>query len=230
MAIWKSIDSKAEKAKVINMKEMNIKFGVYTYNDKEKGFNFKTSLRASGKLQFVNSVANLVIDDNYNSIIRDLAFNIVVIQMFSDINFSELNDGQEATLDQIEDFILETNVVPVIKENMDKGLWEELNGAVDKAIEYKTGIHPNPVAEALGKLMSTLESQISNMDMNSLMKAAQQISDMSHEFTPDKILEAYSKSDIFKDKYKKILAAREKRNVEPEYVAAMDTIQREGGQ
>ena len=54
------------------MKEM--KTGVFTYNNESYDFNFKTSLSAYEKQLFVKTVVSNIVDDNgYDSIIRNLS-------------------------------------------------------------------------------------------------------------------------------------------------------------
>ena len=53
------------------MKE--VRQGTYTYKEDSNVFNFVTDLSVSEKLTFVNSIVDIVVDeDNYNSIIKDL--------------------------------------------------------------------------------------------------------------------------------------------------------------
>ena len=48
-------------------------------------------------------------------------------------------------------------------------LLEELNYAVDKSIQYLTGIHPNPLNDAIASLFSTLENKINEVDLDEMM-------------------------------------------------------------
>jgi hypothetical protein len=173
----------------------NVKMGVYTKGEEQVAFNFYTSLTASKKLTFVNSVVNTIIDDNYNSIIKDVVFDYIMIQVFTDIDTAPLED-----IDKIEEFLADTNVISIIKENVESGLIDELNKAVDMNIEYRTGIHKNPIGEVFANLLNTLENKIDNIniDTDSMMKMAEVFNGISGELTVDKVLEAYSKSDTFK--------------------------------
>jgi len=173
-----------------------VKMGVYTRNGEENTFNYYSALRAYDKLKFVNFVTDTLVDGNYNSVIRDMVFDIAVVHIMTDIDVSNILDSNDA-VNQIEDFLDETNIVEIVKANADD-LIEELNDAVDKNIEYKTGIHKNPIAESLSHLLNTLEKKVTDIDTDSIMKMAQVIGNMSGEFTADKVIEAYSKSDMFK--------------------------------
>jgi hypothetical protein len=171
--------------------------GVYTKNGEENTFNYYSTLRAYDKIKFVNFVSDILIDDNYNSVLRDIIFDIAIVHILTDIDVSDVINSVNA-INQIEDFLDETNIVKIVKANADE-LIEELNKAVDENIEYRTGIHKNPIAESLSHLLNTLEKKVSGIDTDSMMKMAQIINNMSGEFTADKLLEAYSKSDMFKN-------------------------------
>lgn len=173
-----------------------VKMGVYNRNGEENTFNYYSTLRAYDKLKFVNFVTDTLIDGNYNFVIRDMIFDIAIVHIMTDIDVSNILESADV-VNQIEDFLDETNIVEIVKANADD-LIEELNDAVDKNIEYRTGIHKNPITESLSHLLDTLEKKVSGVDTDSMMKMAQVIGNMSGELTADKVLEAYSKSDMFK--------------------------------
>lgn len=182
------------------MKEM--KTGVFTYNNEDYNFNFDTSLSAYEKQMFVKTVVNNIIDDDiYDIIIKDLIFDFTIIEMFTNIdtsfiNMKDDNDNDIAPIIIIEHFLEETNVVDIVKENMDIGLLDELYNAVGLNIQYLTGINPNPLNEAIVKLLSTLEKKIDGVDLDSLMGMAQKFAGMTEDFTVDNIVNAYMNSDV----------------------------------
>ena len=187
------------------MNEMkNIKTGTYTYNEESYIFNFATNLSAYKKLMFVNYVVNSLVDeDSYDSIVRDLIFDFSIVSIFTDIDTSFINakDDDGNTINPIifiEQFLEETNVVDIVKANMIDGLLEELNNAVDKSIEYLTGIHPNPLNDALVSLVNTFEKRINEVNLNDAMSMAQKFMGMTEELTPESVVNAYLKSDIHK--------------------------------
>ena len=72
------------------MKEM--KNGVFTYNNESYNFEFKTSLSAYDKQIFVKTVVgNLVDDAGYDVVIKDLIFDFVIIEVFTNIDTSFIN-------------------------------------------------------------------------------------------------------------------------------------------
>lgn len=181
------------------MNEMmnNTKTGTYFYNDESYSFNFVTSLSAANKAVFVRTVVDTIVDDtSYDSVLRDIIFDYTTISMFTDIDTSFLKiaddeDNAVANIDLIEDFLLSTNIIEVIKANAFPTLFEELNKAVDKSIEYRTGIHPFPIADSLASLLSTLEKKIDEFDMGSMMGMAQKFAGITDELTPESLVSAY---------------------------------------
>lgn len=195
------------------MKE--IKNGVFTYNNESYNFEFKTSLSAHDKQVFVKTVVgNLVDDAGYDAVIKDLIFDFVIIEVFTNIDTSFINMEDDEGNDinpiiPIEHFLEETNVVDIVKENMETGLLDELNRAVDLDIQYLTGIHPNPLNEAITNLISTIEKKIREVDLDSMMSMAQKFAGMSEDFTLDNIVNAYMNSDIHKSNLAEIKEAKE---------------------
>jgi transcriptional regulator with PAS, ATPase and Fis domain len=191
----------------------DIKTGVYTYNGEEKQFSFKTSLSVYDKARFVNIYESLILGDGtYYSIFEDLFFDFVIIDVFTDVNVFEDN---KYSLGVIESLIEETEIVDIVKANVDYSIIVELKEAVDKNIEYKTGIHRNPLApviESLSNLLDTVEYKLSTIDVEGMMEFANVFSNMTGELTPEKMLDAYAKSDVFKNKYAEILKEKEKHN------------------
>lgn len=183
----------------------NTKTGTYFYNDESYSFNFVTSLSAANKVVFVRTVVDTIVDDaSYDSVLRDIIFDYTTISMFTDIDTSFLKiagdeDNAVANIDLIEDFLLSTNIVEIVKENALPTLFEELNKAVDKSIEYRTGIHPSPIADSLASLLSTLEKKIDEFDIGSMMGMAQKFVGMTGELTPESLVSAYINSDTHKN-------------------------------
>ena len=200
------------------MKE--IKNGVFTYNNESYNFEFKTSLSAHDKQVFVKTVVgNLVDDAGYDVVIKDLIFDFVIIEVFTNIDTSFINMEDDEGNDinpiiPIEHFLEETNVVDIVKENMETGLLDELNRAVDLDIQYLTGIHPNPINEAITSLISTIEKKIGEVDLDSMMSMAQKFAGMTEDFTLDNIVNAYMNSDIHKSNLAEIKEAKEETKTE----------------
>lgn len=199
------------------MKE--VKMGVYTKGEETFNFNFYTDLTVANKLRFVNSVTDLVVDGNhYNSVIRGLVFDFYTIDIMTDIDTTEFK-ASPAFLDSVEQFLEETNIVDIVKANASPTLFDELNGAVDKAIAYRTGIHNSPIADSLASLFSTIEKKAKEFDMNDIMEMAQKFAGMTGELTPESIVDAYMNSDTHQ---KNVIEIEEAKKHRAEFAKDMD--------
>lgn len=204
------------------MKE--VKMGVYTRKTEntEETFEFKfyTDLTVTQKLLFTNSVTNLVVDkNNYNSIIRDLIFDFYIVDIMTDIETDDFKKSPNFLRD-VEDFLFSTNIVDVVKANVIPALFEELNKAVDKAIEYKTGIHPSPIGDSFASLIKTIEKKVNEIDLNDMMGMVQKFAGMTGELTPESIVNAYMNTDIHKNNVIEIEEAKKQR---AEFAKDIDT-------
>lgn len=175
-----------------------MKAGAYILNDKYYDFNFVTNLSAADKLNFVNSVVDLIVDENsYNSIIRDIIFDFYIVDIMTDVDTTELKKSL-TFLNDVEDFLFSTNIVEIVRANAFPTIFDELNIAVDKSIQYLTGIHPSPISDSIASLVSAIEKKINDIDTSSMMEMANVFSRMTGEITPESIVNAYLSSDIYK--------------------------------
>lgn len=202
----------------------NVMTGAYINGDDVQQFKFYTDLSAANKLRLVNSVSSLLVDgENYNAVIRDLLFDFYIVDIFSvDNNTRELiNDLKDSTafIEDVEEFLESTNIVEIIKANAHYGLIDELNHAVDLNVQYLTGIHPNPLNEALTSLVNTFEKKISEVDLNSMMDMAKIFTGMTDDFTPENIVNAYIASDAHK---KNLADIEESKKNKSEFAEDMD--------
>lgn len=172
--------------------------GAYVHNDETYNFNFGTDLSVTDKARFVNAIVDFVVDENhYNSVIRDLIFDFYVIDIMTDISTAEFKQS-ETFFDDVEQFLDETNIIDIVKANAFPTLFDELNNAVDKSIEYLTGIHPNLLNDALTSLVNALEKKVNEIDLDSAMNMAKLFTGMTEDFTPENIVNAYMTSDMHK--------------------------------
>lgn len=194
------------------MEEM--KNGVFTYNEESYNFDFKTSLSAYDKQRFVKTVvSNVVYDNNYDVVIKDLIFDFIIIEVFTNIDtsFINMNDDSGKVINPIiliEHFLDESNVVDIVKANMETGLLDELTRAVDLNIQYLTGIRPNPLNESLASLINTIENKVNTVDLDSMMDMAQNFAKMTDGFTIEDVVNAYMNSDIHKNNLVEIEEAK----------------------
>lgn len=194
------------------MKE--VKMGVYTKGEEAFDFNFYTDISIADKQKFVNSVVNLIVDNDeeqYNFVLRDLIFDFYIIDFFTDVDTTELKESLYFVND-VEQFLEETNIVEIVKANAFPTLFDELNKAVDKSIEYITGIHPNTLSDALANLINTLEKKVREVDLDNMTNMAQKFAGMTDELTPESIMNAYMNSDIYKKNLEEIKDAKKQRS------------------
>ena len=124
-----------------------MKNGIFTYNNESYEFRFKTSLSAYDKQVFVKTVINNLIDDDYyDVVIKDLIFDFAIIELFTNVDISFIDnqkddDGNKINpITVIEHFLEESDVLKIVKANMEDGLLENLNRAVDLNIQYLTWV------------------------------------------------------------------------------------------
>lgn len=175
----------------------------YISNGEEIEFNYYASPSMSKKLSFVKSVVDTVCgDDYYYPMIKDMTFDFCLIEFFSDII---VDDDNEDTIDYVEEFLANNNAATVMKLGMDFDVVQELYDNVDKMIEYKTGIHPAPIADAISKVLDTLEQKFAGIDVDAMTGMANVFGKLQGDITPEKMLEAYAKSDVFKKQYDNVV-------------------------
>lgn len=195
------------------MKEM--KNGVFTYKDESYNFDFKTSLSAYDRQVFVRTVVdNLISDDSYDVVIKDLVFDFVIVEMFTNVDTSFINmkdeDGEDISqIILIEHFLKESDIVDIVKANMDNGVLDELNRAIDLNIQYRTGIQSNSFGEAVASLIATLEKKINEFDLGDMVGLAKKFANTTEDFNLDNLVNAYMNSDIHKDNLKAIAEVKE---------------------
>lgn len=192
------------------------KNGVFTYKNDSYDFEFKTSLSAYDKLVFVKTVVDAIVNsDGYDVVIRDLIFDFVVIDLFTNVDTSFIDmkdeDGKDVNpIILIEHFLEESNVVDVVKASVEDGLLEELNNAIDLNVQYLTGICPNSVNDSLAKLLNTINKKVDGVDLDSMMDMAQKFSEMTEGFTMENLVNAYMNSDVHQKNLAEIIEAKEK--------------------
>lgn len=188
---------------------IEVRNGMYTFKGADTAFSFYTDLSAVNKVKFVNTVTNYIVDENYNAIIRDLMFDFEIVDIFTDVDLTEIRESVDS-LSKIEEFLAETNVVEIVKANMADGLLQALNKAVDDNISYRTGVQRNSFSDALSNLLETFNRKMNDIDTESLMEVAQKLNNMTGDLSAESILEAYANSDLYKKESEKSQQRRER--------------------
>lgn len=181
----------------------------YTRNNEEVEFAYKINLTMSQKIEFVSAVVDTVVgDDYYYPMLKDMIFDFHLVNFFTDV----FDNSSSFTIDEIEEFLNETDVADILKINIDFDLLTELYDSVDKAIEYKTGIHISPIEDAIKSLLDTVERKFRDIDVDSMTGMAKVFEKLQGDITPDKMLEAYANSDIFKKQHDDVVENQAKRD------------------
>lgn len=186
--------------------------GTYIKNDEYINFNFKTDLTTYEKANFVAAVTNALVGENYLPVLRNMFFDFYTIAIFTDVDIS-IDDSDESidVVEEVENFVNETNIVDIVRANIDDELIDELNKAIDDNIEYRTGIHKNALNDALASLVNTLENKVNQIDLTSAMDMIQAFGGMTEDFTPESLVNAYMNTDVAKQNIKDLNEAKEKK-------------------
>lgn len=186
---------------------------MYVRNGKNIEFNYHTDLSVSKRIAFVNAVVDTVVgDDYYYPMLRDMMFDFQLVNFFTDVDTGiDFDDDSGELIDEIDAFLSDGNLVDILKVSIDIDILMELSDSVDKAIEYKTGIHPSPIADAIASLLDTVEKKFSGIDVDSMTGMAEVFGKLQGDITPEKMLEAYANSDIFKRQHDDVVDAQAKR-------------------
>lgn len=176
----------------------------FEYNGKTIEFKYFTRFNMSNRIAFIDAVVESIVGDNYYyPMLKDMMFDYQLMLRFSDVVMSEyVGDTTDMKtgvfIDTIEKFLDETNIGTIMRLGIDVDELSILMDGVDSAIEYKTGIHPSPIADAVASLLDTVEQKFAGVDMNSMNGMAKVFSKMNGDITPEKMLDAYANSDVFK--------------------------------
>lgn len=187
--------------------------GMATYmsNGVDIEFNYYYDIPMSRKLVFVDSVVDPIVgDDYYYPMLKDVMFDFRMVQFFTDIDTGVV-DGDD-TLDQIVEFLERTNAADIVKVSVNFDVVQELYDSIDKAIEYKTGIHPSPIADGIASILDTIEHKFAGIDMDAMTGMAKVFGKLQGDITPDKMLEAYAKSDVFMKMHEDVVKKQDERD------------------
>lgn len=193
------------------MKSYELRTGAYINESGQKiDFDYYTDIPIVKKVSFVNSVVNTVVGDNYISILRDLIFDFRLVDMFTDIDVSEIADSPNS-LTRIEEF-LDSGIADIVKASINQNVLDELNKSVDDSIQYKTGIHRSELMTALTSLVNSLDNTVNNLNSEDMMEIAKKLNTVSDTLTTDNIMQSYVNSNMFGKTIDEIKEQRDKEN------------------
>ena len=191
------------------MRNIEVYEGTYYDNRLERtvDFEYTTELTAQQKVNFVNNVLEVIFSNDYcYSIIKDEIIDIMLVDTFT--NILKTDEDFDYKLNAIDDFLNNTNVVNIIRENINPHLYEELVNAIDENISYKTGIDRNGISTALSSLLKTIEETVSAFDVDELTNALKEFGGLTDNLSEEKIMELYTKTDAYKKNYEETISAK----------------------
>ena len=177
--------------------------------EKEIDFKYRTELTLQQKVSFANFVLGVIFDDDYCfSIIKNEVFDIALIYMFTDV--LQYDEDFTFSLNNIEEMLNTTNVIEILKNEIDKDLIKDLNEVIDINIAYKTGVNINSISTSFSSLLKTIENKVSDFDVDEFSNTLKKFGDITNGMSPDKIMELYTKTDAYKKNYKGTLSTKNK--------------------
>lgn len=183
----------------------------YYDNELEKEIEFKyyKEISLSKKLDFVNNVLDVLFQNNYcYAVIRNELFDIMLVDSFTDVFLEE--EDFTFTINEIDKFLSKTNVVDILKKEINPTLLKELSDTIDINIAYKTGVNLNSISTSFSSLLKTIEEKVSNFNVDELTNTLKEFANITDELSQEKIIELYTKSDKYKKNYKGTLNNKNK--------------------
>lgn len=183
----------------------------YYDNELEKEIEFKyyKEISLSKKLDFVNNVLDVLFQNNYcYAVIRNELFDIMLVDSFTDVFLEE--EDFTFTINEIDKFLSKTNVVDILKKEINPTLLKELSDTIDINIAYKTGVNLNSISTSFSSLLKTIEEKVSNFNVDELTNTLKEFANMTDGLSQEKIIELYTKSDKYKKNYKGTLNNKNK--------------------
>lgn len=187
----------------------NLKKGFCNFKGEEYEFEFLTDIQLESKVKFINTVVQLVVDENsktYMPILKETMINWMIIKIFTNIDVTEIEENG-SQLNEIADFLENTNAVNIVIGNMKEGLYEELISSIDDGIEYKTGIHRNDITTMIASLINELKNKIGDYNPKELIKAMNALNKVK-KVKPEDVLNLYLNSEERKTKEFEIIESK----------------------
>lgn len=175
--------------------------------DKEVEFEYTIALTLKQKTTFVNNVLEVLFQNDYcYSIIKNEIINIMIIDSFT--NIFKTDEDFDYSLNKIDEFLSNTNVLDVLRKEIPSELIKELTDVIDRNIAYKTGVNENDLSTVLSSLLKTIEDKISDFDVNELTTTLKEFSNITDGLSQEKILDLYTKTDAYKKNYENVVQSK----------------------
>lgn len=175
--------------------------------DKEVEFEYTKTLTLKQKTTFVNNVLEVLFQNDYcYSIIKNEIINFMIIDSFT--NIFKIDEDFDYSLNKIDEFLSDTNVIDVLRKEIPSELIKELTDVIDRNIAYKTGVNENDLSTVLSSLLKTIEDKISDFDVNELTTTLKEFSKITDGLSQEKILDLYTKTDAYKENYENVVQSK----------------------
>lgn len=175
--------------------------------DKEVEFEYTTALTLKQKTTFVNNVLEVLFQNDYcYSIIKKEIIDIMIVNSFT--NILKTDEDFDFSLNEIEDFLSDTNVMDILLKEIPSDLIKELTDVIDKNITYKTGVNESNLSTALSSLLRTVEEKVSDFDINELTTTLKEFGDITNNLSQEDIVNLYTKTDAYKKNYEEVLQSK----------------------
>jgi hypothetical protein len=166
---------------------------IYKYNNEEIKYNIKSYVNMSDRIKIIKDTARLcIIDDDYFSCLEDIAFDIALINVLTDIDLGDMS------IDDTDNFIKNTNVIDSIKSAIGENFIEKLRQETSYNIEYKTGIHEDSVSKSISNFFKILNEKIyfDQVKANTILEKLNTLN--LENLDINAVVDAYVKSEEFK--------------------------------
>lgn len=177
----------------------------YVYNDEMYNYNYAKNIKPLQAISLIKNVTDVVIDMSdafiYIATLKDIIFDYCLIDVFTDIDISFLEDD----LDKIYDFVINTDIAETIKSNAENSIIQNLEKDINQSIQLKTGIKVNSIEDTMVNVIKEMTDNINIADFNTnkisdLINSVKAMNDNSELFTPDKIIEAFANTEKYRKK------------------------------
>lgn len=167
---------------------------IYKYNNEEIKYSIKPYVSMLDRIKIIKDTTRIcIIDDDYFSCLKDIAFNIALINVLTDIDLGDMS------IDDTEDFIKNTDVITTIKNIVGENFIKELKQEANYNIEYKTGIHEDSISKCVSDFFKILNEKI-RFDQTKANAILEKLNSLDFEkLDINSLVDSYIKSEEFKN-------------------------------
>ena len=185
---------------------------VYTYKGQDVEFHYATTATYLEQAAFVDAATQSVIQSgNYIPLLKDIMFNLKLVQMFTDIDMRQFYVDDQFSLDAFEAFDNETGVSTMLKVALiDNEVMINLMQSIDDNIAYRTGIRRDEISTAIVELIRTLAQKIDSLGDGIETSAVNEFMKKFNEsgFDGESLVDAYLNSEQYKKNVAEVVDAK----------------------